>query len=119
MLPFPNRLYGIAQFCFVANCSLLRNGSGHLRFKAFKLMSLASAFRTPDFRLMPARLVIGMFMAGFLAGLALLVGVPTAGSRRDPTAERIRPRHTSVERESLESRRHVGHTLALAGEPGQ
>jgi uncharacterized protein (DUF2147 family) len=41
-------------------------------------MSLASAFRTPDFRLLPARLVIGMFMAGFLAGLALLVGVPTA-----------------------------------------
>src|SRR5580692_834390 len=78
MLPFPNRLYGIAQFCFVANCSLLRNGSGQLRFKAFKLMSLASAFRTPDFHLLPARLVIGMFMAGFLAGLALLVGVPTA-----------------------------------------
>ncbi len=78
MLPFPNRLYGIAQFCFVANCSLLRNGSGRLRFKAFKLMLLASAFRTPDFRLLPARLVIGIFMAGFLAGLALLLGTPAA-----------------------------------------
>jgi uncharacterized protein (DUF2147 family) len=78
MLPFPNRLYGIAQFCFVARCSLPRNGSGHSRFKALTLKSLALAFRTPDFRLMPARLIIGMFIAGFLAGLALLVGVPAA-----------------------------------------
>jgi uncharacterized protein (DUF2147 family) len=74
MLPFPNRLYGIAQFCFVARCSLLRNGSGHFRSKAFELMSLALAFRTPDFRLMPARWMIGML----IAGLALLLGSPAA-----------------------------------------
>jgi uncharacterized protein (DUF2147 family) len=77
MLPYANRLYGIAQFCFVANCSLLRNGSGHFRFKAFKLMSLASAFRYPACRLIPARLMMGG-IAVLIAGLALLLGAPAA-----------------------------------------
>jgi uncharacterized protein (DUF2147 family) len=77
MLPFPNRLYGIAQFCFVARCSLLR--SGHFRLKAFELMSLALVFRTPDFRLMPARRMIGALIAGlFMTSLALLLGSPPA-----------------------------------------
>ena len=50
-----------------------------------------------------------------------LVRLMAAGSRGDPTAERLRPRYPSVEREPLESRRHVRHTLALgsAGESGQ
>jgi uncharacterized protein (DUF2147 family) len=79
MLAFPNRLYGIAQFCFVARCSLLPNGSGHFRSKVFELMSLALAFRTPDFRLMPARSTIGALIAGlFMTSLALLLGSPAA-----------------------------------------
>jgi uncharacterized protein (DUF2147 family) len=77
MLPFPNRLYGIAQICFLANCSLLPDDSGRFRFKVSRLMSLISAFRYPDSGLILSRSMAGS-LGLFMAGLALLLDAPAA-----------------------------------------
>jgi uncharacterized protein (DUF2147 family) len=78
MLPFANRLYGIAQICFVARC-VPRFGKLSLAFKAViskasRLMSLNALpypFKSMSFRAVACSL-------GILAGLALLLGAPAA-----------------------------------------
>src|ERR1700761_7951336 len=73
MLPFANRLYGMAQICFVAGCVQADSRA----FNGKVLTSMSLAFRFPDFRLISSRLMMGGIGA-LIAAVVLLSGAPAA-----------------------------------------